>query len=134
MKTSLNVQNRTQYTNHQMNNAVTNQIYPKKSQYISLDRIFDMMYETKGSLPPGLVQPLSHEQISKTINISWRLLSLLITADQNFESQLEQCNTISLSRHEQVCLSRQRFERYFSHHRETSPSVTTTNASHRYPR
>ena len=26
-------------------------------------------------------------------------------------------NTISLSRHEQVCLSRLRFERYFSHHR-----------------
>ena len=40
MKTSLKVCNRTQYTNHQMNNAVTNQIYPKKSQYISLDRIF----------------------------------------------------------------------------------------------
>ena len=28
-------------------------------------------------------------------------------------------NTISLSRHEQVCLMRLRFERYFSHHRET---------------
>ena len=26
-------------------------------------------------------------------------------------------NTVSLSRHEQVCLSRLRFERYFSHHR-----------------
>ena len=28
-------------------------------------------------------------------------------------------NTISLSRHEQVWLSRLRFERYFSHHRAT---------------
>ena len=28
-------------------------------------------------------------------------------------------NTISLSRHEQVCLMSLRFERYFSHHRET---------------
>ena len=28
-------------------------------------------------------------------------------------------NTISLSCHEQVCLSGLRFERYFSHHRET---------------
>ena len=28
-------------------------------------------------------------------------------------------NTISLSRHEQVCLIRLRFERYFSHHRAT---------------
>ena len=27
-------------------------------------------------------------------------------------------NTIILSRHEQVCLMRLRFERYFSHHRE----------------
>ena len=26
-----------------MNNAVTNQIYSKKSQYISLDQIFDMI-------------------------------------------------------------------------------------------
>ena len=39
-----------------MHNAVTNQIYPKKSQCISLDRIFDMMYETSQvSLSPGLV-------------------------------------------------------------------------------
>ena len=28
-------------------------------------------------------------------------------------------NIISLSRHEQVCLSGLRFERYFSHHRAT---------------
>ena len=28
-------------------------------------------------------------------------------------------NNISLSRHEQVCLIRLRFERYFSHHRAT---------------
>ena len=27
-------------------------------------------------------------------------------------------NTMSLSRHEQVCLMRLRFERYFSHHRD----------------
>ena len=68
-----------------MNNAVTNQIYAKKSQYISLDRIFDMMYETKVSLSPGLVHPLSYimrsERICKTINISWRLVSLHITED-----------------------------------------------------
>ena len=30
-----------------MNNAIKNQIYPKKSQYITLDWLFDMMYETK---------------------------------------------------------------------------------------
>ena len=30
---------------------------------------------------------------------------------------LKNPNTISLSRHEQVCLMRLRFERYFSHHR-----------------
>ena len=49
------------------------------------DRIFDMMYETKVSLSPGLVYPLSYliksEQICKTINISWRLVSLHFTAD-----------------------------------------------------
>ena len=76
-----------------MNNAVTNQINPKRSQCISLDRTFDMMYETKVSLSSGLVYPLSYvirsEQICKTINISLRLVSLHITADYNVESQLE---------------------------------------------
>ena len=43
-----------------MNNAVPNQIYPKKSQYISLDWILDIMYKTKVSLSPGLVYPLSY--------------------------------------------------------------------------
>ena len=42
-----------------MNNVVTNQIYPKNSQYISLDQIFYMIYETKVSLSPGLVYSLS---------------------------------------------------------------------------
>ena len=68
-----------------MDNAVTNQIYQKKSQYMSLDLIFDMMYKTKAPLSPGLVYPLSYvirsKQICKTINISWRLVSLDITAD-----------------------------------------------------
>ena len=68
-----------------MNNAITTQIYQKKSQYISLDQIFDMMYETKVLLSPELVYPLSYvirsEQICKTINIPWRLVSLHITAD-----------------------------------------------------
>ena len=68
-----------------MDNAVTNQIYQKKSQYMSLDLIFDMMYKTKAPLSPGLVYALSYvirsKQICKTINISWRLVSLDITAD-----------------------------------------------------
>ena len=60
MISSLKVYNRIQYTNHHMNNAVTHQIYPRKSQYISLEQIFDMIYETKVSLSPGLVYPLSY--------------------------------------------------------------------------
>ena len=43
-----------------MNNAVKNQNYPKKPQYISLDQIFDIMYEMKVSMSPGLVYPLSY--------------------------------------------------------------------------
>ena len=43
IKASLRVVNRTQYTNRQMNNAVKNQIYPKKSQYISLDWLFQII-------------------------------------------------------------------------------------------
>ena len=31
-------------------------------------------------------------------------------------NDVKEANTISLSRHEQVCLMRLRFERYFSHH------------------
>ena len=68
-----------------MNIAITNQIYLKKLQYIFLDQIFDMMYETKVSLSPVIVYPLSYvirsEQIRKTIKISWRLVSLHIAAD-----------------------------------------------------
>ena len=33
-----------------MSNAVENQIYPKKPQYLSLDWLFDMLYETKVSV------------------------------------------------------------------------------------
>ena len=42
-KSFLKVENRTQYTNHQMNKAVKNQIYPKKSQCIPLEWLYDMM-------------------------------------------------------------------------------------------
>ena len=34
-----------------------------------------------------------------------------------FDSKLTFDDTMSLSRHEQVCVMRLRFERYFSHHR-----------------
>ena len=37
-----------------------------------------------------------------------------------FDCLLSVHNTISLSRHERVCLMRLRFERYFSDHREVS--------------
>ena len=53
-KASLRVGNWTHYTNHQMNNAVKNQIY-SKAKYISLDWLFDMMCETIVSLSPTLV-------------------------------------------------------------------------------
>ena len=36
IKASLRAENRTQYTNHQMINACQNEIYPKKSKYISV--------------------------------------------------------------------------------------------------
>ena len=38
-----------------MNNAIKIKIYPKKWQNISLDWLFDMMYETKVSLSTWLV-------------------------------------------------------------------------------
>ena len=43
IKASIRVRNRTQYTNHRLNDAVENQIYSKKSQYISLNRLFYMV-------------------------------------------------------------------------------------------
>ena len=68
-----------------MNKAVKNQVYPKKSQYISLDSFFDMMYEMIVSLSPRLVYPLLYnmrsEQICKTIIISKGLISLYIIED-----------------------------------------------------
>ena len=85
IKLSLMVEKGTQYMNHLKNNAVKNQIYSKKSQYIYLDWLFDIMYETNVSLSPRLIYSLSYvirsEQICKTFNISWRLVSLHITGD-----------------------------------------------------
>ena len=85
IKLSLMVEKGTQYMNHLKNNAVKNQIYSKKSQYIYLDWLFDIMYETNVSLSPRLIYLLWYvirwEQICKTFNISWRLVSLHITGD-----------------------------------------------------
>ena len=39
-------------------------------------------------------------------------------------------NTIGLSRHEQVCLSGLRFERYFSHHRADDGRSISRNVAH----
>ena len=45
-KASFTVDNRTQYTKLQVDNTVKNQIYPKKSEYISLNSLFDMMVQS----------------------------------------------------------------------------------------
>ena len=39
----LRVENRAQYRNHQMKNAVKNEIYPKTLEYMSLDLLFHMI-------------------------------------------------------------------------------------------
>ena len=46
IKASVRVNNRAQYANHQMNNTVKNQTYPKKFECIFLDRLFDTILET----------------------------------------------------------------------------------------
>ena len=46
MKASFTVDNRTQYTKLQVDNTVKNQIYPKKSKYISLNSLFDMIVQS----------------------------------------------------------------------------------------
>ena len=46
MKASFTVDNRTQYTKLQVDNTVKNQIYPKKSKYISLNSLFDMIIQS----------------------------------------------------------------------------------------
>ena len=56
IKESLRTENRTQYRNHQIINACKNQIYRKKSRYISLD----WLHNTTVSLPPRLISPLSY--------------------------------------------------------------------------
>ena len=82
------------YTNHQINNAVKNQIYPNKSQYI-------IWFDLQVSLLPRHIYPLSYvirnEQICKIINISWCLVSLDTTVEyqsikvsnQNLDENLE---------------------------------------------
>ena len=89
---SLRVQNKNQYTNHLMNNAVKNQVYQNKSQCISLEWLIGL-YKILASLSARLIQPLSQdvrkELICKTINITRRLVSLNIIEDLNLESKSE---------------------------------------------
>ena len=59
INTSTMIENRTQNTNHKMNNAVEIQIYLKKSQNIYLNWVFDIICETIVSLSPRLVYPLT---------------------------------------------------------------------------
>ena len=57
---------------------------------------------------------LSNELVA---NIFWGNLKTKSIIRKNiFACLFSVHNTISLSRHEQVCLMRLRFERYFSHH------------------
>ena len=68
-----------------------------------------------------------------------RLVSLNVAAqnafgkhNKNIRKNIFAClfsvhNTISLSRHEQVCLMRLRFERYFSHHRAMTETIKLTD-------
>ena len=54
------------------------------------------------------------------IRNKFQFMYILVVVPKNiFACLLSVHNTISLSRHEQVCLSRLRFERYFSHYRAT---------------
>ena len=63
------------------------------------------------------------EPSETTIGASNNSINISITNSKSFiRKNIFAClfsvhNTISLSRHEQVCLMRLRFERYFSHHR-----------------
>ena len=65
-----------------MHNAVKSQIYPKKSKYISLDWLFDMMYETKVSLSPRLAYSLSYVIRSEHAVIlnAWRCYAKQLTS------------------------------------------------------
>ena len=55
-----NIENRAQYTKDKMNNAVKNQNYPKKLQYISLYQLFEMIV-------PRLMLPLSYDMRNEQV-------------------------------------------------------------------
>ena len=62
IKESLRIENGTQYTNHQMNSAIKNQIYPEKSQQIYLY----WLYNTTVSLSTRLILP-----IRRILEVHW---------------------------------------------------------------
>ena len=88
IKESLRVENGTQYTNYQMN-----KISHKDKYYQKIGHNISLWNNMVISIPPSVMLLLSYgminNQISKTINISGCLVSLHITGDQNFESELE---------------------------------------------
>ena len=72
-----------------------------------------------------LVLPLSNDR-TKQRHLTFHVFSLVFTSSDNWKSRMfipknmftslfSVHNTISLSHHEQVCLIRLHFERYFSH-------------------
>ena len=68
-----------------------------------------------------LISILLHLLIRQRIKKFLKYLDLQETALNDIRKNIFAClfsvhNTISFSRHEQVCLMRLRFERYFSHH------------------
>ena len=76
-----------------MNNVVKNQLYPIKSQYISLDYLFAMNFHN-GSINftktfIALVKTI--RKVNMQHNICWCLALLNITGDENLASQLKLC-------------------------------------------
>ena len=55
------------------------------------------------------------QTLSWNVNLQWCISFIFPLKSHQIPKYY---NTISLSRHEQVCLMRLRFERYFSHHWE----------------
>ena len=81
--------------------------------FITLFQSFFQVIGKKRILTKTLVQPLPLKIIffvNMKVN-PWTILWERITFENIYS-----CNTISLSRHEQLCLIWLHFERYFSHH------------------
>ena len=87
-------------------------------EYLRMNNIIELTDVTKYRLDEiNKIRDYFNNEIKERKDLIKKLNKYLVILKNIFACLFSVHNTISLSRHEQVCLMRLRFERYFSHQR-----------------